>query len=293
LLNTAGFLAGSLMTFPRPLERLQGLAFVRIFDQGERARSWPRGGAEAEDLLAMAQGILGADETLAFFRAEALRQGTAGYLPDPTPAFIERLERELAGSVGAATAHAMVAQVVVGAVVSAQDLMAVASEAQQILEYSGQLEAKSEELARAARQLGEANEKLRAISVQKDGFLSQISHELRTPMTSIRAFSEILMGDGLPDAERARYAGVIHDETIRLTRLLDDLLDLSVLEHRKVRLNISVTNLHDLIERSRHHGCRPVGAGFHQPDFQRPQILHGGSPRSADRGPRTRGAGHS
>ena len=48
------------------------------------------------------------------------------------------------------------------------------------------------------RSLREANEKLTELSVQKDAFLSQISHELRTPMTSIRAFSEILMDGDLP-----------------------------------------------------------------------------------------------
>jgi signal transduction histidine kinase len=144
----------------------------------------------------------------------------------------------------------MIAQFAVGAAVSAQDLMAVASEAQQILEYSTQLEAKSEELARTARQLSEANDKLTELSVQKDAFLSQISHELRTPMTSIRAFSEILMDPDLPSDMEQKYAGIIHDETIRLTRLLDDLLDLSVLENRKMQLNIKVANLHDLIDRA-------------------------------------------
>ncbi len=119
----------------------------------------------AEDLLAMAQGILGTDEALAFFGQAAQRQGKAGYLPDTTPDFIDRLERKLAGSVGSATSHAMMAQFVIGAAVSAQDLMAVASEAQQIMEYSSQIEAKSEELARTARALGEANDKLRDLGV--------------------------------------------------------------------------------------------------------------------------------
>ena len=68
------------------------------------------------------------------------------------------------------------------------------------------------------------------LSVQKDAFLSQISHELRTPMSSIRAFSEILRGvEVLSPQEQVRYASIIQEETIRLTRLLDDLLDLSVL----------------------------------------------------------------
>jgi Na+/proline symporter/signal transduction histidine kinase len=246
-LNTGAYLAGSLMTFPGPIERMQGVAFVKVFDQESPARGWSRGGAEAEDLLVLSQGILGADQAQRFFRAQAAAQGKAGFLPDTTADFIEALERRLAGSVGAATAHAMIAQFAEGAAVTAQDLMAVASEAQQIMEYSSQLEAKSEELARTARQLREANDKLTELSVQKDTFLSQISHELRTPMTSIRAFSEILRDGGLEPDAQGKYAGIIHDEAIRLTRLLDDLLDLSVLENRKVQLNVTVANLHDLI----------------------------------------------
>ncbi|MCV2870190.1 sensor histidine kinase [Defluviimonas sp. WL0002] len=249
-LNTLAFIAGSLLSFPTPLERLQGLAFVNVFDHAPGQGGWSRGGAEAEDLLAMSQGILGAEEAQEFFRAEAAAQGRAGFLPDTTPEFIERLERRLAGSVGSATAHAMIAQFAVGAAVSAQDLMAVASEAQQIMEYSAQLEAKSEELARTARQLRDANDKLTELSVQKDAFLSQISHELRTPMTSIRAFSEILMDEDLPADMRKKYACIIQDEAIRLTGLLNDLLDLSVLENRKVQLNVRVANLHDLIDRA-------------------------------------------
>ncbi|WP_066818332.1 ATP-binding protein [Frigidibacter mobilis] len=249
-LNTALFCGVSLLTFPGPMERLQGVAFVNVFDHSGPTRGWSRGGAEAEDLLAMAQGILGADEAQGFFQAQAAAQGKAGFLPDTTPEFFAALERRLAGSVGAATAHAMIAQFAAGAAVSVQDLMAVASEAQQIMEYSSQLEAKSEELARTARALSEANEKLQALSVQKDAFLSQISHELRTPMTSIRAFSEILMEGGLEGPDQARYSEIIHDETIRLTRLLDDLLDLSVLENGRVQLNVQVANLHDLIDRA-------------------------------------------
>ena len=249
-LNTLAFIAGSLLSFPGPVERIQGLAFVRVFDGDRAQQGWSHGRAEAEELLIFAQGILGPDEAQGFFQAEAAGQGKAGYLPDTTAEFIAALERRLAGAVGAATAHAMIAQFAGGAVVSAEDLMAVASEAQQIMEYSTALKAKTDELARTARALSEANDKLTDLSVQKDAFLSQISHELRTPMTSIRAFSGILAEPDLPDDLRARYTGVIHDEAERLTRLLDDLLDLAVLENRKMQLNIRPATLHDLISRA-------------------------------------------
>ena len=51
-------------------------------------------------------------------------------------------------------------------------------------------------------------------------------------------------------ASLTRFSGIIHDEARRLTRLLDDLLDLSVLENGQVSLNWSRTNLHDVIERA-------------------------------------------
>ncbi|SFI91761.1 ATP-binding protein [Celeribacter neptunius] len=253
-LNTVVFILGSLMSFPRPVERLQGAQFVNVFEHTGSTRGWSHSFAEAEDLLVMAQRILGPSEAQTLFQAEATAQGKQGYLPDTTPDFIERLERELAGSVGAATAHAMLGQIVGGVLVSVEDLMAVADETAQMMEYSSQLELKSEELARTARQLREANEKLTALSIQKDAFLSQISHELRTPMTSIRAFSEILREQGqkgeMEPESCQRFSSIIHDEAQRLTRLLDDLLDLSVLENGQVSLNWTRGNLHDVIERA-------------------------------------------
>ena len=249
-LNAGLFFALSLLTFPTPLERLQGAQFVNVFEHSPSPRGWARGLVEAEDLLVMAQRIMGGAQAQKLFEAQSAAQGKTGYLPDTTPEFLGRLERELSGSVGAATAHAMVSQIVGGAAVSVEDLMAVADEAQQILEYSSQLEAKSEELSRTARKLQEANEKLTQLSIQKDAFLSQISHELRTPMTSIRSFSEILMEPALDAPARHRYAGIVQDEAIRLTRLLDDLLDLSVLEAGQVHLNLQRVSLGAVIGRA-------------------------------------------
>jgi len=249
-LNCGAFCLVSLLTFPGPVERMQGVAFVNVFDEEAGPQGWARGRAEPEALLVMTQRILGDEAALSLFEAEARAQGKAGFLPDATPDFVAGLERRLAGSVGAATAHAMISQIVGRATVSVEDLMAVANETAQIMEYSAELEAQREELTRTARQLREANEKLTQLSVQKDAFLSQISHELRTPMTSIRAFSEILTEGDLPPEMVANYGRIIHEEAIRLTRLLDDLLDLSVLENGSVQLNLGLANLQQMIDRA-------------------------------------------
>lgn len=261
-LNTLAFLGASLVSFPNPVERLQGAQFVNVFDHTGGLRGWTGSVAQSEDLMVMTQRILGSADARALFQNEAAHQGGHGELPEPTPEFLERLERELAGSVGAATAHAMIGQIVGGSSVSVQDLLAVADESAQMLEYSSKLEAQSEELTRTAGQLREANEKLTQISVQKDSFLSQVSHELRTPMTSIRAFSEILRDAQSLDAnDKRRYATIIHDEALRLTRLLDDLLDLSVLESGQVNLNMRSGTLEDLLD----HAVSAALAGSNAP----------------------------
>ncbi|MEO1639900.1 MAG: sensor histidine kinase [Pseudomonadota bacterium] len=260
LLNTAMFIIGSLLSVPNPLERLQGAQFVNVFDHSTAAPAWTSAAAEAEDLLIMSQRIIGGAEAQAFFQRETQRQGKSGYLPEVTPEFVESLERELAGSVGAATAHAMIGQLLGGSSVSVEDLIAVADEAAQILEYSSRLEAKSKEQERTAKALREANAKLTALSIQKDAFLSQISHELRTPMTSIRSFSDILREGGMNDADQARYAGIINAEAVRLTRLLDDLLDLSVLENGQVVLRDQTGRLPDLLDRAVDAAGVPTGA---------------------------------
>lgn len=250
-LNALVFFVTSIVQFPSPLERLQGAQFVNVYEHSSNPQSWNGSLAQSEDLMIMAQRLLGAREAQGLFEREAKRQGVLGLLPEPSPDFLQRLERELSGSVGAATAHAMIGQIVGGALVSVEDLMAVADETAQMMEYSSQLEAKSKELTRTARQLRQANEKLTQISEQKDAFLSQVSHELRTPMTSIRAFSEILRdSDKLSSNEKVKYSTIVHDEAIRLTRLLDDLLDLSVLENGRVNLNTETGYLADVIDRA-------------------------------------------
>lgn len=250
-LNTLAFCVISLITFPSPMERVQSASFVAIFDREAMPGriGWVESQAEPEQLLALAQRIMG-EEAIAFFEAEAADQGKAGYLPDITAQFLARLERAFAGSVGAATAHAMISQFLGSAMVTVEDLMAVANETAQIMEYSARLETQQEELTRGARQLREVNEKLTRISLQKDSFLGQVSHELRTPMTSIRAFSEILTEGGLDDQSVAKFGRIIHEEAIRLTRLLDDLLNLNVLESGSARLNISSVHLGQLLDRA-------------------------------------------
>ncbi|HEY0878782.1 MAG TPA: sensor histidine kinase [Zeimonas sp.] len=231
-MNTLLFVLGSLWRDPKPLERLQGTLFVDVFrTPADATVALIRRSATTYDLNLLAQRILGADEAGRLFQDVVATGPAPAGTTKADDAFISQLERKLAGSVGAASARAMISQVVTGETISLDELMQIADETQRIREYSERLERKSRELEIAASQLGEANERLTQLDAQKDDFLSQVSHEVRTPMTSIRSFSEILLETPDLEAAQARhFLAIIHEESVRLTRLLDSTLDLSLLE---------------------------------------------------------------
>lgn len=250
-INTALFVGLSLVVTPRQLERIQGAQFVDVFRRNERGSSGIliRRSATSEDLFTLAQRILGTNHAHRLFTQVAGEQGKPAGLPDPTDSFIERLERELTGSVGAASAHAMVSQIAGGGTVSVEELMKIADETAQIMEYSQELEVQSRELSETAQKLRQANAKLTELGAQKDAFLSQISHELRTPMTSIRSFAEILRDErDISGDEAQRFVKIINTESQRLTRLLDEILDLSFLESGRVNWNLEAVSLSAVID---------------------------------------------
>ena len=145
----------------------------------------------------------------------------------------------------------MVSQIAGGGTVSVEELMKIADETAQVMEYSQQLEVQSRELAESAHKLRKANAQLTELGAQKDAFLSQISHELRTPMTSIKSFAEILRdADDISSEQSNRFVDIINTESQRLTRLLDEILDLSFLESGRVNWQLEPVSLNAVIERS-------------------------------------------
>ena len=238
--NALIFLVVSTLTEPSALERLQGSLFVNVYRAADGGASTNAiGSADTEDLFVLAQRILGNEPARVLFNEMARDQGRIDALPYATDAVIARLERELAGSIGAASAHAMVTRITGQENVGMTELIDIADEAQQLIETSRQLSDKSAELERAAQQLRAANERLRALDAQKDDFLNQVSHELRTPMTSVRSMSEILKEEtDISEEERDRFVSIIHNESVRLTRLLDELLDINRLEAGTLNLTV-------------------------------------------------------
>ncbi len=249
LVNCLAFVGVSLVTRQTPIERLQSALFVDVFTRGSEAGepALPRS-ARVEDLFDLTRAVLGAQRAQALFRRQARLQGRAGQPPRADPQFIAFVERQLAGGIGASSARLMVSRIAQGEALSVDTVMALLEETQQAIEHSRALERKSEELHRTAEQLQAANEKLTQLDQMKDDFLSRVSHELRTPMTSIRSFSELLHDRPDLDPERAkRFISIIHEESLRLTRLLDDILDLSRMERGQMSWDIRLVDAGEIL----------------------------------------------
>lgn len=245
----------SLLKDASTLERIQAALFlsserVEQIKESEQAPLIQRTAA-ARDLYILAERILGGEAAYRLFEEYRERQGLGVGMPEVDPALIADLERRFAGGVGAASAHALVSQVTSGGGISLEGLMQIADENARLLHYSARLEAQSEALRQSAQELKTANERLKLLYSQQDEFLAQVSHELRTPMTSLCAFSDLLKRPATLEPDRiARFAEIIHQESLRLTRLLDQVLDFGRLERGEFALELSTVDPEEIIDRA-------------------------------------------
>lgn len=90
---------------------------------------------------------------------------------------------------------------------------------------------------------------LRRLERVRMEFVANVSHELRTPLTSIKGYLETLLGGALEEPENARrFLEIVFKHAERLSRLLDDLLELSNIELGKTKLALTPTELHEVME---------------------------------------------
>ena len=94
-------------------------------------------------------------------------------------------------------------------------------------------------------------EELKRLDETKDGFLSSVTHELRTPLTSIRSFAEILVDypDEPVETRRGFYL-IIKRESERLSRLIDDVLDLSKIRAGKIEWHLKRLHSASVIQKA-------------------------------------------
>lgn len=80
-------------------------------------------------------------------------------------------------------------------------------------------------------------------------FVANVSHELRSPMTSIQGFVEGMADGTIPEAEHPRYLAIVSDEIRRLSKLVSDLLSLSRMEKKDAKLNYKDFDICELLRR--------------------------------------------
>lgn len=88
-----------------------------------------------------------------------------------------------------------------------------------------------------ADQLQQSSEKLTVVETNRRQFLSDVSHELRTPLTSVRGIVEALKTGIVTPEERQKAYGIIEKETIRLIRLINELLDIEKIQTGQITLH--------------------------------------------------------
>ena len=104
-------------------------------------------------------------------------------------------------------------------------------------------------LEKSRAELEAANEKLKELDLMKSEFLNTVSHELRTPLTSIKAFAEILLDNVGEDVEtQTEFLEIINKESDRLTRLINNLLDLSRIEAGRMKWESEQIDLYEIAE---------------------------------------------
>ena len=232
--NLCAYVVVSLRRAPSAAEASQALLFVDVFKRTHDSAGpvfW-RGRASGTDLLALSTRFMGADQSVRLFEAYARQmgvQGIAGIVPDAQ--FVQFVDTQLAGAIGSASARVMVASVAQEDALALDDVLQILDEASQLRAHSQELEEKSRSLELATSELRAANEQLKSLDRLKDDFMSSVTHELRTPLTSIRALAELMADDAdMPAPQRQQFLGIIVGETERLSRLVNQVLDMAKIE---------------------------------------------------------------
>ena len=248
--NIGAYLLFSLRRESTLNEATQATLFVDVLKR-EAPSGVPlwRGKAEVKELISLAERFLGGESARKAFELYAADRGVPNVEQLPADAgTVHFSETLLAGAIGSASARVMVASVTAEEALGLDEVLNILDEASQIRAYSRELERKSSELEAAGRELKVANEQLKELDRVKDDFMSSVTHELRTPLASIRAFSEILADD--PEVElqqRKKFLDIIVTETERLTRLVSQVLDLAKIESGHANWRIEQVDLGELI----------------------------------------------
>lgn len=106
------------------------------------------------------------------------------------------------------------------------------------------------EAKRFTKSFNKAAEELSGIEIMRANFISDFSHEFRTPIASISGFAQLLRDQNLSEEEREEYLDIIIDESKRLSNLSEDILNLSRMESSSILTNVGAVDVAEGLRRS-------------------------------------------
>jgi Na+/proline symporter/signal transduction histidine kinase len=255
LINTVVYLYFSLSYKGNYRERNYGEVFVNADSLDENADNslvW-RGEAYVDDIQSILVSFLGESRTKKAIGIFRKRYGINEKERLADARFINFSEKLLTGAVGSASAQILIAKVAKEKPVSLPDVLKILQENKTAFASSKSFENQSIQLRKITAELKKANAALILQDKQKDDFLDTVAHELKTPITSIYASAEMLQEDTeMPDEIRDQFLTNMLNDAERLTRLINDILDLEKLATGREQLYLSHINVHALIHEITH-----------------------------------------
>lgn len=253
LFNLMSYLAISVSFKGNYRERNYAEMFVDIdqyITNHEDAFVW-RGTAYVSDIQNILERFLGEEKTKRAFSIFSLKYNIDKKVTLADARFIKYAENLLTGHIGTASAKILIASVVKEDEITLTEVLKILEESKENIIVNKKLTETSNELKKISEQLKIANQELVNKDIQKDEFLDTVTHELRTPITAIRAASEILHDDeDIPDELRKQFLQNIISESDRLNRLIDKILDLEKFETGKQKIYLSRNDISRTIRKT-------------------------------------------
>jgi signal transduction histidine kinase len=195
----------------------------------EDAYVW-KGEAYVKDIRKVLTRFLGEQRTERALNLFYMKYGIAKENPYADARLVNFSEKLLTGSIGSASSRILIASVVKEEEISLPEVLNILDETQKTKA---------------------SNKELKERDKQKDEFLDTVAHELKTPITSIRALSEILLDDDAIDTStRKQFLSSIVTESERVSRLINSILDIEKLANGKEQLNLEAHSILKTIQKS-------------------------------------------
>lgn len=231
-INLFTFVSISILTKQSAKEANQAYLFVDVFNYTESVENstlW-RGKAKLKDLKNALAGFMGkikADASLKQFANlhQISLQETYAH-----PRIVNNTEKLLAGFVGSTSARLIISAIAKEENIGVSEVV---------------------ELLQKSRDLQQSNVDLRKLDAQKNEFLTTVTHEIRSSITSIRSLSEIMVDhEDISAEDRKKFLDTIIQEADRLSRLVNQVLDLEKLDAGKQKFYLVPVLVEEVIEKA-------------------------------------------